>query len=213
MELWLMSRSNSPFDDAEYELIMRIRRGDSDRDRLIGELDRLPVRYREFYARWLLINNIEPFACWTDAGYDPTRSDIPRDIQLLWAASYGTLDIENGGFLQFFGNFTGNFAPEMVEWFTRAGLTETALIVRKAIAVFGEVFPRSQAAREQFLRHLWTTEGQSRDKWGPFDELDDLFYDSLPRETKTLDPAADQWVREVCGVEQLDQAVPGRTKQ
>jgi hypothetical protein len=158
----------------------------------------------------MLINNVQPFECWTEVGYDPSRSDVPRDIQLLWATSYGKADIDNGGFHQFFTNGTGVFAPEMVEWFDRAELNDTAAIVRSAIAVFGDTYLRSQTARQHFLQGFV---GKSRAEWDPFYSMDDPFYASLPYDTKEFDKAANRWLRETCGVETLHQVLDGRTKR
>jgi hypothetical protein len=189
----------------EYALISRIEAAETEaeRNRLIADLERMPVRIYPFHSRWMLINDIQPFECWREDGYDPSRSEVPRDIQLLWATSYGKSDIDNGGFHQFFTNSTGDFAPEMVEWFDRAGLKDTAEIVRTAMAVFGDTYPRSQTARQQFLQ---TFEGESRAEWDPFAAMDEPFYDSL----HVFDEAADRWLRETCGVKNLHQTLDGR---
>jgi hypothetical protein len=191
-------------DDKEYELIKAIGASNSasERSRLIRKLDQLPVRIRPFYSRWMIVHDIYPFDCWTDEGYDSTRSDVPRDIQLLWAASYGKSDIANGGFHQFFTNPTGVFAPEMIEWFTRAALPQTAAVMQKSIARFGRVFPRSQEARQEFLAGF---EGDSREECDPFYDLDDQFYASLPSDV--FSSSADLWLRETCGINRLDQSL------
>jgi hypothetical protein len=101
----------------EYELIRRIRT-ESDRtvrERWIVELDNLPIEYCCFYERWRRIHDVGPFECWDDDGYHPERSTVPRDVQILCAVDYGKEDIFNGGLHQFFGNGTGNMAPEMLE--------------------------------------------------------------------------------------------------
>jgi hypothetical protein len=190
-------------DDKEYELIKAIgaSKSESERSRLIRELDQLPVRIHPFYSRWICVHDIYPFDCWTDAGYDSTRSEIPRDIQLLWATSYGKSDIENGGFHQFFTNSTGVFAPEMIEWFNRADLAQTASVMQAAIAKFGNAFPRARHAREEFLARF---EGDSQEEWDPFYALSDEFYDSLPSDR--FDAAADRWLRETCGIDRLEQS-------
>src|SRR5437867_797140 len=121
---------HDPFGE-ELELIEQICAASSagERKKLISRLEQLPVRIYRSYSRWLLINNVHPFPCWGETGYDPTKSGVPRDIQLLWAMSYGTSDIYNGGFHQFFSNWTGILAPEMIEWCKRAGFEKTAGII------------------------------------------------------------------------------------
>lgn len=112
----------------ELQLIRQLRTATSndDRNRLIAELQAVPERFHPFYSRWLFIHGIAPFDCWINTGYDPSISDIPRDIQLLSATAWGISDIENGGFHQFFANHTGIVAPEMAEWFERAGMSKAA---------------------------------------------------------------------------------------
>ncbi len=93
----------------------------------------------------------------------------------------------------------------MIEWFERAGLKPTADVIRRAVAVFGDEFPRSQAARNEFLS---TFKGKRRADWDPFFKMDDEFYASLPYKEKVFEQAADKWLREVCGVKQLTDPVP-----
>ena len=171
----------------------------AERDSLIDRLEDAPVHHLTFYERWLLVHDVIPFwDCWSDDGYDPSKSKFPRDVQLLAAAGYGKSDIDNGGFHQFFGNGTGVFAPEMAEWLERAGLTKGASIVRKAMAVFGPEFPRSQDARQEFLSRFG---GESREEWDPFFELDDRFYAATKDEL--FDEAGNRWLRDVCGIKRL----------
>jgi hypothetical protein len=186
----------------ELELIEQIRKTSSaeQRSRLISQLDKLPVKFHPFYSRWWLINDLDPFPCWTDDGYDPSLANCPRDIQLLIATDYGKSDIENGGFHQFFSNPTGVVAPEMIEWFERAGLPESASVLREATALFGKGFPRSQAARREFLTSF---DGATRADWDPFFKLDDRFYASVPMDKDKFEAAADRWLREVCGIANL----------
>lgn len=209
--LYHMDYDNTPFG-GEFGLINRIltARSDTERKRLIAELEKLPVEIYPFHHRWLLINDIQPWSCWSETGYDSSRSDVPRDIQLLAATSYGRADIVNGGFHQFFTNSTGVFAPEMVEWFDRAELHEAAAILSEAIAVFGDAYPRSQAARQEVLGRLT---GESRAEWDPFCSLDDRFYATIPLDTEVFDTAADRWLRDTCGVTTLDQTPDVRPKQ
>ena len=88
----------------------------------------------------------------------------------------------------------------MIEWFERAGLAETAAVMKEATAVFGAKFPRSQAARKAFLAKF---DGETRADWDPFFRMDDRFYASLPYQKKVFDSAADRWLREVCGIATL----------
>lgn len=185
-------------NSAEFDLMHRAYGSTSveERQRLLAELDALPVESYPFYHRWLLIHEIDPYACWTDEGYDASRSELTREIQWLEATTLGISDIDNGGLLQFFENGSGTFAPEMAEWFEQAGLPEAAGTLRKAIAVFGAEFPRSPEKRIAFLQ------AKTDD---PFYELDEAFYGQVATQ---YDAAADRWIRERCGIGKLSDAPP-----
>lgn len=170
------------------------------RDNYIRELENVPPFRRSFYERWVFIHmSFGAFRGWSDNGYDPSQSLFPRDVQLLAATDYGKSDIENGGFHQFFYNHTGTYAPEMFEWFTRAGFPEAASTVKDAMAVFGEQFPRSQSERQRFLS---TFSEDDRSDWDPFFLIDDRFYSALD-DGAAYKEAADHWLRETCGISSL----------
>lgn len=169
----------------------------ANRDALIDDLELAPTDMRTFYERWLFVHDVEPFwDSWSDDGFDPSKSKFPRDVQLLAASDYGKSDIDNGGFHQFFRNGTGVFAPEMAEWFERSGQTDAAAVIRDAMHVFGTDFPRSQDQRREFLGKF---DGNSREEWDPFCEVDDRFYAA----TDEFENTANKWLREVCGVKRL----------
>src|SRR5436190_10968836 len=148
----------------EFELLHRIRKvaTPGERPQLIEELDAMRGSRFPLFSFWTRVHETWQFDGWTDDGYEPLRVDLPRDIQLLSATEYGVSDIENGGLHQFFGNGTGVFAPEMIEWFDRAGMPDGAKILGKAVGLFGPIYPRSQEARQTFLDEF---EGNSRAEW------------------------------------------------
>jgi hypothetical protein len=195
-------------DSKEIELLGRIKSAKNTESRavLIEELQATPVKFHPYYSRCLVLNEVQPFHCWSDDGYDPSKSHVPRDVQLLAATRYGIADIENGGFHQFFGNSTGVFAPEMVEWFERASMPEAARIMKMAIAKFGDSFPRSQEVRNEFLVRF---QGAKREEWDPFFQLDTPFYEAISgsRENqdqpRPFDVAANKWLRDDCGIVDL----------
>ena len=186
----------------EHVVIGRIRSAATpeEREKQIRELEALPVKIYPFHSRWSVIHDVSSFDGWTDEGYDPSAGKGPRDIQMLEATGYGISDIENGGLHQFFGNSTGAFAPEMVEWFERAGLPQAAVLLKQAMAKFGEPYPRSQQARQKFLDSIpW----ESREKSDPFRDLDGPFYDAVHEEGRDFDTLADRWLTDVCGIKDL----------
>ncbi|MGV3484242.1 MAG: DMP19 family protein [Planctomycetaceae bacterium] len=184
----------------EQRLLSRIQGAPAgpERHSLIDQLEDAPVHYRTFYERWLFVHEVVPWDCWSDEGYDPSKSTFPRDVQILAAADYGKADIDNGGLHQFFGNSTGRFAPEMVEWLERSGLTDAAIVLREAMQVFGEEFPRSQSSRQQVLAKF---EAPTREEGDPFYEMDDRFFAATKDEV--FEQVANNWLREMCGINRL----------
>jgi hypothetical protein len=95
----------------------------------------------------------------------------------LLAAHWCQSEVCNGGFLQFFRNSTGVLAPEAVAGFKAIGLAEWAALVEKAMSYFGSAYPRDREERAKLLPR--PAEGQRRDDWDPFHELDRKFYEPL----------------------------------
>ena len=174
----------------------------AERDALIAELETTPEYRRTFYERWFFIHfDFSHYAkCWSDNGFDPSNSKFAREVLLLAAADYGKSDIDNGGFHQFFSNHTGTYAPEMAEWFEQAQIPDAAKIVRRAMKVFGDEFPRSQLERQRFLEKF---DGETREQWNPFHGMDDHFYEATV--DQKYEPAANKWLRETCGIGTLKQ--------
>ena len=197
----------------EFDLISKILKTEdaSARAWLITQLEAIPVENVPFYDRWIRIHDPWALECWTDYGYDPSLSQVPPDAHIIPSMVYGKSDIDNGGLHQFFANGTGVMAPEMQQWCQRAGLQQTAEVLREAIAVFGTEFPRSQETRQGFLMEYAKANGTKgvRNSWNPFAELDDRFYKS----TEHFDDTADRWLRDVCGISSLHQLPSGITKR
>lgn len=82
------------------------------------------------------------------------------------------MEVNNGGFSQFFYNSSGDFSNELVSAFTAIGADVTAAICQKAIAVFGCEIPVDRSEREEMLDNL---EGEEIDEI--LEECDDAFYD------------------------------------
>ena len=125
------------------------------------------------------------FNCWDDEEFWPERLNQPRELQLLWAASYCYCDTFNGGFHQFFTNYTGVLAPEAVEGFRMIGLADCAEIVAEAMEYFGHPYPRSP---EECTRLIppWPEDQDD----GPFDDLDNAFCERMG---DRFDDAADKF--------------------
>lgn len=64
------------------------------------------------------------------------------------------MEVNNGGFSQFFYNSGGNFSNELVRAFTAIGAKATAAICQKAVAAFGCDIPVNKDEREDMLDDL-----------------------------------------------------------
>ncbi len=168
------------------------------RDSLADKLEKL-ISKNDFYHIWLLINSTfrDLELCWTYDGFDPTRSKLPRDILLLRAADFGSSIIDNAGFWEFFREDIGVIAPEMLEWFERAGLSDKAEMMRWAMALYGQIYPRDFKARNQILSKL---EGSFP---GEIDVFAPLERNGFSIHCNRFDDAANIWIRDVCNVTRL----------
>jgi hypothetical protein len=182
-----------------------------ERQRLIAELDALPNKTTNFFDLWMTIHDAWQVKGWSDEGFDSSKVDLPRDVQLLAGVEFGIVEIDNGGLLQFFSNDTGGFAPEMMEWFDRAGLPEGADALRKAMAKFGDSYPRSQISRQKFLAKCERENAENPD---PFADLDGELFEALEGKggkTTSYEAVADRWLRETCRIQKLTDS-PGSIK-
>lgn len=73
---------------------------------------------------------------------------LPQKVRHLLAAHWCQSEVCNGGFDQFFLNSTGVLAPEAAEGFRAMGLERAAVLLERAMAKFGERYPRNRAATE-----------------------------------------------------------------
>jgi len=81
------------------------------------------------------------------------------------------MEVNNGGFSQFFYNSSGDFSNELVGAFTAIGANATAAICQKAIDAFGRDIPADRDARIELLEKL---EGDEFDEI--LEECDDAFF-------------------------------------
>lgn len=68
------------------------------------------------------------------------------------------MEVNNGGFSQFFYNSSGDFSNELVGAFTAIGANKTAAICQKAIDAFGRDIPVDRDARQEMLDELESDE-------------------------------------------------------
>ena len=68
------------------------------------------------------------------------------------------MEVNNGGFSQFFYNSSGNFSNELVGAFTSIGANTTAAICQRAIDAFGRDIPVDRYERQEILDELESDE-------------------------------------------------------
>ena len=61
------------------------------------------------------------------------------------------MEVNNGGFSQFFFNSSGMFANELIASFEKIGAIKTAEICKKAISIYGDRVPTDRDEREDIL--------------------------------------------------------------
>lgn len=110
----------------------------------------------------------------------------------LFAVHFCQSEVRNGGFAQFFSNPTGVLVPEAVQGFRRLGMQDAAELLEKAMGYFGLAYPRERAVREALLG-LRSADHDGDD--GPFEELDDAFFDALDGDGDRFERAADDYAR------------------
>ena len=82
------------------------------------------------------------------------------------------MEVNNGGFDQFFFNSSGNFSNEVVAAFTEIGAYRTAEICKKALTALGKAVP---ADRDERVKMLNAAASKKVEKL--LSECDDAFYD------------------------------------
>lgn len=104
--------------------------------------------------------------------YGEDMSVLSEAERIFYITQALEMEVNNGGFSQFFYNSSGNFSNELVNAFTAIGANATAAICQKAIAAFGHEIPVDKDEREEMLDEL---ESEEIDEL--LEECDDAFYE------------------------------------
>ena len=81
------------------------------------------------------------------------------------------MEVNNGGFSQFFFNSSGDYVYEIVAALHEFGATETAKICQRAIDAFGMDIPECIEERRELIYKIEDTETEAI-----WNECDDAFY-------------------------------------
>ena len=90
--------------------------------------------------------------------YGEDMSALSEAERIFYITQTLEMEVNNGGFSQFFYNSSGNFSNELVGAFTAIGANETAAICQKAISAFGRDIPVDRDEREEMLDELESDE-------------------------------------------------------
>ena len=104
--------------------------------------------------------------------YGEDMSALSEAERIFYITQTLEMEVNNGGFSQFFYNSSGNFSNELVGAFTAIGANATAAICQKAISAFGRDIPVDSDEREKMLDELESDEIDEI-----LEECDSAFYD------------------------------------
>ena len=108
----------------------------------------------------------------TKTQYGDDMSGLSKPERIIYITQTLEMEVNNGGFSQFFYNSGGGFSNELVEAFTAIGAVATAAICQKAIDAFDCKIPVDRDEREEMLDEL---ESDELDEI--LEECDNAFYD------------------------------------
>ena len=104
------------------------------------------------------------------AWYAEDSAEWSAGQRALHATCLCDWDVDNGGFHQFFGNYTGVIAPQAIEGFRLFGMEESAKAVENAIALTGLTpYPTDRDERSERIPEYEA----HKDNWYA---LNDVFY-------------------------------------
>ena len=85
------------------------------------------------------------------------------------------MEVNNGGFSQYFFNSSGNFGNEIVASFEKIGAIKTAEICKKAISIFPNDVPTDWGKRQEFLTPDDEKDEERIEEF--FNKCDDAFFE------------------------------------
>ncbi len=107
--------------------------------------------------------------------YGENMTALNEQERVFYIVQQVEMEVNNGGFSQFFYNDSGNFANEIVAAFEEIFAYHTAGICRKAVDAFGGEIPVDRDAREELMDELECSDESRFDEI--LDECDEAFYE------------------------------------
>jgi hypothetical protein len=118
-------------------------------------------------------------------------ANAPIKQRTIFSAYWLQAEVLNGGLNQFFSNDTGVLAPEAVAACRALWMPALADVLERAMAWFGDPYPRDREARQVALASFANA---NRDSDDPFDKLDDEIVDFIYEENGGLQLAASRYM-------------------
>lgn len=104
--------------------------------------------------------------------YGEDMSALSAPERVIFITQSLEMEVNNGGFSQFFYNSSGDLSDEVVPAFTAIGAEKTAAICQQAISAFGQELPADREARIAMLDEC---ESEALDE--ALEECDNAFYE------------------------------------
>ena len=83
--------------------------------------------------------------------YGDSMETLNAEQRILYITQALEMEVNNGGFAQFFFNSDGCLGNEIVSSFEKIGAMKTAEICKKAISIYGDKVPNDRDEREEIL--------------------------------------------------------------
>jgi len=128
------------------------------------------LRHRGKAEDWELLSNIA--AILMDKEDKKGLETLTGTERYVCAIHGMTMQVNNGGFYQFFYNSSGQFAYDLVSALEAVGSTEFKSLAQKALDIFGEIASLDESSMQEHLDIL--TED---DELQPWDDIDDQYYE------------------------------------
>lgn len=106
--------------------------------------------------------------------YDDNMENLNDEERVFYITQVLEMEVNNGGFAQFFFNSSGMFANELVASFEKIGAKKTAEICKKAISIYGDEVPTDRDKREEILTP--DDEAEEERIEAVLNECDDAFF-------------------------------------
>lgn len=107
--------------------------------------------------------------------YGDSMETLNAKQRILYITQALEMEVNNGGFAQFFFNSDGCFGNEIVSSFEKIGAMKTADICKKAISIYGDKVPTDRDEREEIL----TSDDEKEEERieAILNECDDAFFE------------------------------------